>query len=61
MPGAVGTGETHLATGLALRACQSGRSARFFTAASLANTLLEKSLKKTLTNFLEGLRKVDRD
>ena len=57
--GAVGTGKTHLATGIALRACQSGRSSRFFTAASLANTLLEKNQKKTLTAFLEGLKKVD--
>lgn len=57
--GAVGTGKTHLATGIALRACQSGRSARFFTAASLANTLLEKNQKKTLTSFLDGLKKVE--
>lgn len=57
--GAVGTGKTHLATGIALRACQSGRSARFFTAASLANALLEKNQKKTLTSFLDGLKKVE--
>jgi DNA replication protein DnaC len=57
--GAVGTGKTHLATGIALRACQSGKSARFFTAASLGNTLLEKNQKKTLTAFLETLKKVE--
>jgi DNA replication protein DnaC len=57
--GAVGTGKTHLATGIALRACQSGKSARFFTAASLGNTLLEKNEKKTLTAFLETLKKVE--
>ena len=57
--GAVGTGQTHLATGIALRACQSGKSARFFTAASLANMLLEKNQKKSLTAFLETLKKVD--
>ena len=57
--GAVGTGKTHLATGIALRACQSGRSARFFTVASLANTLLEKNQKKALSAFLESLKKVD--
>ena len=57
--GAVGTGKTHLATGIALRACQSGKSARFFTAASLANMLLEKNQKKSLTAFLETLKKVD--
>jgi DNA replication protein DnaC len=57
--GAVGTGKTHLATGIALRACQSGKSARFFTAASLGNTLLEKNQKKTLNAFLETLKKVE--
>jgi DNA replication protein DnaC len=57
--GSVGTGKTHLATGIALRACQSGKSARFFTAASLANVLLEKNQKKMLSAFLEGLRKVE--
>ena len=39
--GTVGTGKTHLATAIALKACQEGRCARFFTAASLANLLLE--------------------
>jgi DNA replication protein DnaC len=57
--GAVGTGKTHLATGIALRACQSGKRARFFTAASLGNTLLEKNQKKSLSAFLETLKKVD--
>lgn len=57
--GAVGTGKTHLATGIALRACQSGRSARFFTAASLANTLLERNQKKTLSAFLNSLKRVE--
>lgn len=35
--GSVGTGKTHLATAIALAACQAGRRVRFFTAASLAN------------------------
>ena len=38
--GAVGTGKTHLATAIALKACQEGRRVRFYTAASLANILL---------------------
>lgn len=57
--GAVGTGKTHLATGIALRACQKGRCARFFTAAGLANQLLEKHHKGNLNSFLNTLKKID--
>ncbi|WP_317854732.1 IS21-like element helper ATPase IstB [Chakrabartyella piscis] len=56
--GAVGTGKTHLATALALKTCQEGRPVRFFTAASLANILLEKNNKGTLNSFLSTLKKV---
>lgn len=57
--GAVGTGKTHLATALSLKACQEGRHVRFFTAAALANILLEKNSKGTLNNFLCTLKKVE--
>jgi DNA replication protein DnaC len=57
--GTVGTGKTHLATAVALKACQEGRRVRFFTAASLANILLEKNNKGTLNNFLGTLKKVE--
>lgn len=57
--GAVGTGKTHLATAIALKACQEGRHVRFFTAASLANILLEKNNRGTLNNFLATLKKVE--
>jgi len=57
--GAVGTGKTHLATAIALRACQNGKRAWFFTAASLANVLLTKNQKRTLNNFLSTLKKVE--
>mgnify|MGYP001510583904 CR=1 FL=1 len=43
--GTVGTGKTHLATAIALKACQEGRRVRFYTAASLANILLEKNVE----------------
>ena len=49
--GSVGTGKTHLATAIALKACQEGRRVRFFTAAELANILLEKNTKGTLNNL----------
>ena len=57
--GAVGTGKTHLATAIALKACQEGRRVRFFTAAELANILLERNTKGTLNNFLNTLKKVE--
>lgn len=57
--GAVGTGKTHLATAIALKACQEGRRVRFFTAAGLANILLEKNSRGTLNNFLAALKKVE--
>ncbi len=57
--GSVGTGKTHLATAIALKACQRGRRIRFFTAASLANLLLERNNKGTLNAFLGTLRKTE--
>lgn len=57
--GAVGTGKTHLATALALKACQEGHKVRFFTAASLANLLLERNNKGTLNSFMTNLKKVE--
>ena len=57
--GAVGTGKTHLATAIGLSVCQNAKRVRFFTAAGLANTLLEKNQKGSLNTFLTGLKKVD--
>lgn len=57
--GSVGTGKTHLATALALRACQAGRHVKFFTAASLANELLARNTKGTLYSLLNSLKKVE--
>ena len=57
--GSVGTGKTHLATGLALKACEQGKKTRFFTAASLANILLEKNQKGTLSPYMTSLKRVE--
>lgn len=57
--GSVGTGKTHLATAIALKACQEGKQVRFYTAASLANLLLEKNSKGTLNSYLGSLKKVE--
>lgn len=57
--GSVGTGKTHLATAIALKACEQGKRTRFFTAASLANILLEKNQKGTLNAYLGLLKNVE--
>ena len=57
--GSVGTGKTHLATAIALKACQEGRKIRFYTAASLGNVLLERNNKGTLNSYLSALKKVE--
>lgn len=55
----LGTGKTHLAPAIALKTCPEGQRARFFTVAELANSLLEKSTKETLNNFLGTLKKTE--
>jgi len=57
--GAVGTGKTHLATAIALKLYEGGNQVRFYTAASLANILLEKNPKNTLGSFIASLKKVE--
>lgn len=57
--GVSGTGKTHLATAIALNLCEQGRHVRFYTATGLANILVEKHQRGTLTNFMTSLRKVE--
>jgi len=57
--GTVGTGKTHLATAVAMNLCEQGRHVRFYTATALANILLEKQQRGTLTSFMTSLRKVE--
>jgi len=59
MLGAVGTGKTHLASALGVRACTQGKEVRFFRAVDLVNTLLEKHQAGTLSRFLQELRKCE--
>ena len=47
-----GTGKTHLATGLGIRACQQGRRVRFTTLAALANELQEAQSRKELARVV---------
>ena len=47
-----GTGKTHLASALALCACQQGRRVRFTTLAGLANELQEAESKRELSKVI---------
>jgi len=57
--GPVGVGKTHLASAISLHLCESGKQVRFFTAASLANILLEKNQKGNLNSFINSLKKIE--
>jgi DNA replication protein DnaC len=50
--GESGTGKTHLATGLAVAACQQGRRVRFTTLAGLAAELQEAESRRELTRVV---------
>jgi DNA replication protein DnaC len=47
-----GTGKTHLATALAICACQQGRRVRFTTLAALANELQEAQTRRELARVV---------
>lgn len=54
-----GLGKTHLATALALLACRQGRKVRFWTAAGLANELLQAQDEHRLHRFSSEALKLD--
>lgn len=54
--GAVGTGKTHLAIALGIRACTEGNTVRFYRCLDLANVLLEKNRQGTLGRFMAQLK-----
>jgi len=53
-----GTGKTHLATGLAMMACNKGHRVRFYTAAALVNDLLEAQEQRRLSRLERQLSKI---
>jgi DNA replication protein DnaC len=55
MAGEIGTGKTHVATGLAVAACRQGHRVRFYTAAGLTNDLIEAQAAHRLGRFESGL------
>ncbi len=59
MLGAVGTGKTHLASALGIRACTRGKEVRFFRAVDLVNIMLEKHKAGTLPRFMRELQKCE--
>ncbi|MHC1723009.1 MAG: IS21-like element helper ATPase IstB [Aminipila sp.] len=59
MIGNPGTGKTHLAISLGMKACTCGYSVKFYTAASLATELVEASEYRRLSKLEKQLSKVD--
>jgi DNA replication protein DnaC len=57
--GNVGTGKTHLATGLGIKACQAGKRVAFYRTAALVNKLIRLNEGGDLPAFLKSLEKVD--
>lgn len=54
-----GTGKTHLATALAICACQQGRRVRFSTLAGLANELQEAESKRELNRVVARYTRIE--
>ena len=59
LAGDIGTGKTHVATSLAVAACQQSNRVRFFTAAGLTNDLLEAQAAHRLTRFEGSVLRLD--
>jgi len=54
-----GTGKTHVATGLALAACQRGQRVRFYRVSELLTQLLEAREERTLLRLRSQLARLD--
>lgn len=59
MLGAVGTGKTHMATALGIKACLAGKKVSFYRTANLTNELLERHERGQLNRFLKSLVQKD--
>jgi len=59
MLGTVGTGKTHLATALGLKACNKDKKVKFYRAVDLTNELLEKHQKGQVGTLIKEIAKVD--
>jgi DNA replication protein DnaC len=59
MIGPHGLGKTHLAIGLGIEACQTGKHVKFFTAGELVHQLVEAKDEKRVLRLQQQLAKVD--
>ena len=59
MLGAVGTGKTHMATALGIKACLADKKVAFYRTADLTNELLERHERGQLNRFLRSLAQKD--
>ena len=59
MLGNPGTGKTHLATALAMDACQRGKRVRFYRVSDLVTRLIEASEERTLLRLRNGIAKLN--
>ena len=57
--GPVGTGKTHMAIALGIKACESGLSARFYTVTELVLKLAEARKNGTLERLITEIKKLD--
>ena len=57
--GAVGTGKSHRATALGIRACEQGRAVRFFTVTDLVVRLSEARRAGTVERLLQDLHRTE--
>lgn len=57
--GNVGTGKTHMATAIGVKACQEGKEVKFFRTAALVNYLVEQKEKGVLTKALKAINKAE--
>lgn len=59
MLGSVGTGKSHLATALGIKACSQNKKVQFYRAVELTNKLLEKYKDGQANKLIEKIAKVD--
>lgn len=59
MVGSVGTGKTHLATALGIKACMQGKRVSFYRAGELTNKLLEKHEEGKEKKLMKKIEKAD--
>ncbi len=57
--GNVGTGKTHMATAIGVKACQAGKEVKFFRTATLVDYLIEQKAKGDIAKALKAINKAE--